>query len=430
MAGLNELTCRPGGLSGLGRRAAVAALLGGLGAVLGRAKPAAATTIPDNTTINGSLKVAANFTANGSAGFGGAPMVLRQIAGNNGVVVTDENGTNRKDVFLGLDPSLSYTYIQGVQEGVAFLNTAINPGGGNVGIGTVAPTAKLEVDTGGGTGILASSPSGDAVLGLSQTGAGVSGGSTNEFGVFGSNQNNNFAGVSGSGLTGVFGSSSAGNGEGILGIDNAAGGAGVRGVSQAGTGVVGSTSTGLAAAFLGPVVVTGNLSKGGGSFRIDHPLDPLNKFLEHSFVESPDMKNIYDGVATLDARGEALVALPAWFGALNRDFRYQLTALGAPAPGLHISEEIVDNHFKIAGGAPGVRVSWQITGIRQDPYANLYRIAVEEDKPPEQRGTYLHPQAYGKPVSAADLGQRDRDRFARMQDTVASANENLRHQQP
>jgi hypothetical protein len=44
-------------------------------------------------------------------------------------------------------------------------------------------------------------------------------------------------------------------------------------------------------------------------FRIDHPLDPANKYLNHSAVESPDMKNIYDGVVTLDADGEAVVEL-------------------------------------------------------------------------------------------------------------------------
>ena len=43
------------------------------------------------------------------------------------------------------------------------------------------------------------------------------------------------------------------------------------------------------------------------------------------------MKNIYDGVVTLDVYGEAEVQLPAWFEALNTDFRYQLTAIGASA---------------------------------------------------------------------------------------------------
>ena len=52
--------------------------------------------------------------------------------------------------------------------------------------------------------------------------------------------------------------------------------------------------------FYGDVSITGSLSKGGGGFKIDHPLEPDKKFLSHSFVESPDMKNVYDGNVELD----------------------------------------------------------------------------------------------------------------------------------
>ncbi len=129
-----------------------------------------------------------------------------------------------------------------------------------------------------------------------------------------------------------------------------------------------------AADFYGTVNVHGTMTKSGGSFKIDHPLDPDNKYLSHSFVESPDMKNIYDGVATLDANGSADVKLADWFGALNKDFCYQLTSIGAPGPNLYIAEEIKGNHFKISGGAPGAKVSWQVTGTRQDAWANAHRI--------------------------------------------------------
>ena len=62
--------------------------------------------------------------------------------------------------------------------------------------------------------------------------------------------------------------------------------------------------------FNGNVNVTGTLSKGGGSFKIDHPLDPTNKNLYHSFVESPDMMNIYNGNVITDASGYATVTMP------------------------------------------------------------------------------------------------------------------------
>jgi hypothetical protein len=145
----------------------------------------------------------------------------------------------------------------------------------------------------------------------------------------------------------------------------------------------------------GSLVVNGTVSKGGGSFKIDHPLDPENKTLSHSFVESPDMMNIYNGNAVLDRRGEAVITLPDYFQALNRDFRYQLTCIGGFAP-VYIAREIRGNSFKIAGGKPGMKVSWQVTGVRQDAYANAHRIPVEEVKPAPERGTYLHPDAFNK----------------------------------
>jgi hypothetical protein len=162
-----------------------------------------------------------------------------------------------------------------------------------------------------------------------------------------------------------------------------------------------TNSSGNAARFTGNVVVNGNLTvsgtvaKGGGSFMIDHPLDPQNKILYHSFVESPDMMNIYNGVVNLDANGEAVITLPNWFQALNGDFRYQLTAIGAPGPNLYVSEEVHDNQFKIAGGRSGMKVSWQVTGIRHDAWAEKHRIQVEVDKAPADRGTYLQPDVVG-----------------------------------
>ena len=83
--------------------------------------------------------------------------------------------------------------------------------------------------------------------------------------------------------------------------------------------------------FQGNVGINGVLVGGGASFKIDHPLDPANKYLSHSAVESPDMLNIYNGNVVTDANGDAVVPLPEWFETLNRDFRYQLTMIGQPA---------------------------------------------------------------------------------------------------
>ena len=151
---------------------------------------------------------------------------------------------------------------------------------------------------------------------------------------------------------------------------------------------------GFAGQFIGPVNVQGTLSKSAGSFQIDHPLDPANKFLSHSFVESPDMKNIYDGNITTDATGSATVTLPTYFAALNRDYRYQLTVLGQFAQAI-VSRKIAGNTFEIRTDKPGVEVSWQVTGIRQDAYAKAKPIVVEEFKPAEQKGFYLYPAGFG-----------------------------------
>ncbi len=185
----------------------------------------------------------------------------------------------------------------------------------------------------------------------------------------------------------------------VNGLADGAGGTGVLGEAENGNlaiGVWGISSSGVAGQFSGNVNVTGNVSKMGGSFKIDHPVDPANKYLYHSFVESPDMKNIYDGVINLDAQGEAVVQLPAWFGVLNKEFRYQLTCIGGFAP-VYIAEEISANRFKIAGGKPGMKISWMVTGIRQDAWANAHRIPVEEEKPAQERGYYLRPELYGQP---------------------------------
>lgn len=161
-----------------------------------------------------------------------------------------------------------------------------------------------------------------------------------------------------------------------------------------------SSPSSFAGIFVGNVSISGNLAKSSGSFVIDHPLDPANKFLQHSFVESPDMKNIYDGVARTDDEGFATVTLPKWFGALNRDFRYQLTPIGSFSRAM-VAEEIEDNRFRIRTEEPGVKVSWQVTGIREDAYANANRIEVEKDKSAAERGRYLAPEEHGQPASKA-----------------------------
>ena len=255
------------------------------------------------------------------------------------------------------------------------------------------------------------------------TGHGVEGDSPLQHGVGVYGQTTDGHGVEGKGAgelsVGVYGSSEAGRG--VEGDSNLKGG--VVGQSNEGNGVTGVTKSETAAAIYGSghraglfdgnvgvkgtLAVEGTLSVDGPivgkvkAFRIDYPLDPANKYLEHSSVESSEMINLYSGNVVLDGQGQAVIDLPEWFQALNKDFRYQLTALGAPGPNLYIAEKVRHNRFKIAGGAPGMEVSWQVTGIRHDPWAKAHPLHVEHEKHGIERGRYLNPELFGQPAGKA-----------------------------
>jgi len=270
---------------------------------------------------------------------------------------------------------------------VAATDLAINPLGGNVGIGTFGPAARLHSVEG--------DPSTSAIIGEQYAAT------DDTAAIYGKHLVTDYYGI------GVLGQS---RWKGVVGQAISDGTAlvgtfyGVKGEATGGSagttsiGVHGSASglgTNYAGYFEGNVHVNGTLSKTVGTFKIDHPLDPENKYLYHSFVESPDVMNIYNGIAVLDADGKAAVELPDYFEALNRDFRYQLTAIGAPGPNLYIAEEVINNSFRIAGGKPGMKVSWTVTGVRQDAYMKAHPMVVEENKKPEDRGKYLHPELFG-----------------------------------
>ncbi len=129
--------------------------------------------------------------------------------------------------------------------------------------------------------------------------------------------------------------------------------------------------------------------------RIDHPLDPTQKYLNHAAIESSETLNLYSGNAVLGADGSASIQLPDWFTTINGDFRYQLTPIGGFAQ-LFIAEEITNNQFRIGGGHAGMKVSWQVTGIRQDAYTKMHPLVVESAKEGDDRGLYIHPEAFGQ----------------------------------
>jgi hypothetical protein len=335
-------------------------------------------------------------------------------------------GSNGIHALTSSNPD-SAVYGEHTGDGIGiFGRGGINAGEGVFGQSGTNSSGIYGKNAAGGTGVSGESNSGIGVFGISASGdagvqgrcdsqfnAGVLGESKFGFGVRGHSDNSE----------GIFGSS--GTGTGIYGVGTELSTSGISGENLLGTGVTGASRnvgihaynyepvgieiTGppknhaylgvrtLAGDFYGDVFIHGHLSKSSGSFVIDHPLDPANKLLSHSLVESPDMKNIYDGVTKLDNKGRATVELPAWFEAANSDFRYQLTSIGASSPDLHISEEINSCRFVIAGGKANSKVSWMVTGIRKDPYALANPLQVEKIKDEKERGHYLHPEIYGKP---------------------------------
>ncbi len=323
--------------------------------------------------------LSAQWLTNGtSIYYNGGRVGIGTIAPTNALHVVDpvnqgvgifQNPNGR--VGLGVDGSGGYLQADGINfsffagtQRVLFGSSST----GRVGIGTTSPIAKLDVN--------------DTTVGVALRGAtNIPGGNAIEA----SNTGNSASGW------GLYADAGIGYGVvsvgkfGVLGAANTVGGAGILGIADvAGT---------LAGKFTGNVEITGNISKGSGTFKIDHPLDPENKYLYHSFVESPEMMNVYRGHAILDASGSAAIIMPAYFEALNRDFEYQLTCVGGYSP-VYVASKISANQFTIAGGTPGLEVSWLITGVRHDRFADKNRVQVEVEKTPEERGFYLHPEAF------------------------------------
>jgi hypothetical protein len=372
---------------------------------------------PSPTSAGGQQSFTPRFTIlqNGNVGIGvDDPLAKLQIDGGSTIGV-HSHSTDRFGVSGASDTAPGVVGVSGTAAGVSgysqngagiqgvstkshgvYGETANSGGlvGGVYGKGTGGASIGVYGHSDTGAGVFGESDSGEAVYGISLSGAGLRGRS----------------GASSLTAAGVYGQGIGPSTIGVIGeSNNYSFGVGVFGVSTnaAGVGVYGRNPSGRASVFEGSVAianyggspgnlsVAGTVSKGGGSFKIDHPLDPENKYLYHSFVESPDMMNIYNGNLTTDANGDATVTMPEWFEALNRDFRYQLTVIGQFAQAI-VAEEITGNHFKLKTSLPEVKVSWQVTGVRQDAFANKYRIPVEELKPDAERGTYLHADAFNQ----------------------------------
>ncbi|HEY7308984.1 MAG TPA: hypothetical protein VH643_06400 [Gemmataceae bacterium] len=315
-------------------------------------------------------------------------MRVRQGSAGDAGVWLFQTGPNADRAFLGManDNQVGFWGSNGANWGLV-----MNTDNGLVGIGTQSPGFRLDVAD---RMRVRQGGAGTAGIWMFQTGVG----------------DRAFVGMADNNRVGFWGNAGAGWG---LTVDVGSGGVTINAVganNTTGLDVTGTTNglsahtkasqnfaglalPNMAGFFGGDVQVVGTLSKSAGTFFIDHPLDPENKFLRHAFVESPDMMNVYTGVVTTNENGEATVELPGYFDALNKDVRYQLTPIGQLALAA-VVQEVKDCRFGIKTDKPNVQVSWTVTGVRQDVYANAHRVVVEEDKKDFERGHFLHPKLF------------------------------------
>ncbi len=327
---------------------------------------------------------------NGVKGFGG-----NSGFGNiGGVGVEATGGFSPTQGGAGVAATGGFSPVQGGRGLSAIGGESLRTLGGNnagghaiVATGGNGSTTNLEGDIQGGDGLVAVGGNATgAFLGETLPGSGVN--------ATGGNTDVGFGGV------GVFATGGISRDSGGF---LHAGGVGI--VATGGTG----NPSGRAGLFRGDVDINGSLDisgpAGGGNlnvsgtknFRIDHPLDPENKYLLHAAIESSEVLNLYSGNIVTNSKGEGVVTLPEWFDALNRDLRYQLTVIGTFAQAI-VAEKVKRNRFTIKTNLPNVEVSWQLTGVRSDAVMRSHPFKSEESKPERERGTYVNPEVFGKPA--------------------------------
>jgi len=340
---------------------------------------AAANTFTANQKVNGTMTATlfsgsgASLTNVNAAKFGGlAASAFAQLAANNTFTGTNTfNGTEFiNDAVVGPINNLASG-----QLGVS------SPSNAFAAIGVAGFTVASSSGQGGGDGIDTFGGSGDTATvgptggsGIAATGGGGFNGGNGIFGLGGGGGPCCIGSVDGDGGYFEGGSNSLSSGDGVYVL----------------------TGSGYAGNFQGSINVTNEIFAGVKDFRIDHPLDPANKYLTHSSVESSEMMNIYTGNVTTDAQGEATVTFPDWFEVVNTDFRYQLTVIGQFAQAI-IARKIENHQFTIRTNAPNVEVSWQVTGVRHDAFAKAHPLIVEKEKEARVKGFYIHPELYGAP---------------------------------
>ena len=128
----------------------------------------------------------------------------------------------------------------------------------------------------------------------------------------------------------------------------------------------------------------GALSKGSGSFKIDHPLESKKDthHLYHSFIEGPSVDNLYRGTVTLN-NGIATINLDAvsnmtegTFVALNREVQcYTTNETDWDAVKGNVEGNILT--ISCQNTSSSATVSWLVIGERQDK--NIYSSTITDE---------------------------------------------------
>jgi len=343
-----------------------------------------------NSTSPGMFSAAVRGINNGTAGSGlgvwgshagGGWGVYGNSSSGRGVYGLASSLTGTNYGVYGASPSTAGRGVYGVATAATGSTTGVyGESNSNTGVGV---KGYANASSGGSVGVLGQSDGGSFGRGVAGYASATSG---ETFGVYGSNQSENGHGVAGYafstvGLTrGVFGQSNSSDGAGVFGLGGEYGVFGQVGVSGYGMYSLGNFA-----------------AVGTKAFQIDHPTDPANKYLNHYCTEGPEPYNVYSGNISLDVSGSARIDLPEYFDQINKDFRYQLTPIGAPAPSLYVADEIQGNSFRIAGGQEGLKVSWRVEAVRNDLWVRKHGAPVESEKLGNKRGKYLQPELYGQP---------------------------------
>ena len=283
-------------------------------------------------------------------------------------------------------------------------------GTGVAGIAINGPTARgVYGQSTAGRGVEGASATGPGVYGHSASGRGVQGNSTSGTGVLGSSTNG--TGVQGVSTTGsgVVGRSTGVYGYGVTGVSTDSG-CGVYGTATGtdGAGVFGYQDAGATYAgyFAGNVFTTGTHNAPISRMVVDHPDAPADRYYQQALVGSFEQVSIISGNAVTGTDGRVTVKVPLLFARYHTDVRYVLTPLGAAVVPYIVQELDAHGRFIIASDKPGLRVSWQLTGLRCDPSALKQPLRVDAAKPARYRGRYVQPALYGQPQSRSQVAPR------------------------